>query len=68
MQVADSGSLVSAMEVELIDSVGGNRLAAAVDRREGGKRPAKGTWVDVQDAFDHWAEKLGMFLDREKAK
>ncbi|MDH3997763.1 MAG: DUF3313 domain-containing protein [Desulfuromonadales bacterium] len=52
----------AAMEIELVDSVTGERLAAAVDRREGGKQVGSGKWEDVEEAFEHWAEKLVSFL------
>ena len=52
----------AAMEIELVDSVSGDRLAAAVDRREGGKQVGSGKWDDVEEAFEHWAEKLGTYL------
>lgn len=54
----------AAVEIELIDSVSGERLAAAVDRREGGKQVGSGKWDAVEEAFDHWAEKLVAFLER----
>ncbi len=56
----------AAMEIELISSTTGERLAAAVDRREGGKQFGRGKWADIEKAFDHWAEKLGAFLDKNK--
>jgi hypothetical protein len=47
-------------EAEILDSVTGERLAAAVDRRAGDKvlRGATGTWGDVEDAYDLWATRL----------
>ncbi len=52
----------AAVEMELVDSVSGERLAAAVDRREGGKQVGSGKWDDVEEAFDHWAQKLETYL------
>jgi hypothetical protein len=48
------------IEAELLDSVSGTRLAAAVDRRAGARTmdASRGTWEDVEDAFRHWAERL----------
>lgn len=46
------------MELELLDSQIGRRLAAAVDGRAGRKVIASGNftqWGDVKDAFDFWA-------------
>ena len=58
----------ASMEVELLDSVSGEKLAAAVDRREGGKRAFTGKWEDVQDAFDYWAGRFGKWLREQKNK
>ncbi|MCK4837990.1 MAG: DUF3313 domain-containing protein [Desulfobulbaceae bacterium] len=58
----------AAMEIELVSSTTGERLAAAVDRREGGKQFGSGKWADIEKSFDHWAEKLGAFLDKNSAK
>ena len=58
----------ASMEIELIDSTTEERLAAAVDRREGGKQVGRGKWEDVQEAFDIWTEKLGVFLDKNTTK
>ena len=48
------------IEAELVDSVSGTRLAAAVDRRAGARTmdASRGTWEDVEDAFRYWAERL----------
>ena len=47
-------------EAELIDSLTGERLMAAVDRRVGTKQFKNMTkkWDDVQSAYDHWAMRL----------
>ena len=58
----------AAMEIELVNSTTDERLAAAVDRREGGKQFGSGKWDDVEEAFDNWAEKLGAFLDKNSSK
>ncbi|MBV5328272.1 MAG: DUF3313 domain-containing protein [Chlorobium sp.] len=50
-------------EVELIDSVTGERIAAAVDRRQGGKGVFRGEWEDTKDAFDYWAQTFRKRLD-----
>lgn len=48
------------VEAELLDSVTGERLMAAVDARAGEKvlRGKFGKWNDVKEAFDLWAERL----------
>lgn len=50
-------------EVELLDSVSGVRLAAAVDRRQGGKGMFRGKWDDTKDAFDYWSQLFKKRLD-----
>ena len=47
------------IEMELQDSQTGQRLAAAVDKRAGRKYTGKfDKYHTVEDAFDHWAERL----------
>jgi len=50
-------------EFEMLDSVSGERLAAAVDRRQGGKGVFRGEWEDTKDAFDYWAQVFRKRLD-----
>jgi hypothetical protein len=53
------------VEIEVIDSVSMNRLAAAVDARSGRKSLISGNfteWGDVEDAYDFWAKKLRLRL------
>ena len=50
-------------ELEVLDSVTGERLAAAVDQRQGGKGAFRGEWEDTKDAFDYWANRFGQRLD-----
>jgi hypothetical protein len=58
------------IEAELVDSVTGARLAAAIDRRAGRKvfRGKFGTWNDVKEAHDYWAERLRKRLADLRAK
>ena len=60
------------VEAEMLDSVSGQRLFAAVDRRTGGKVTGKfdkfNNWRTVQDAFDYWAKKLRERLVEVRAK
>jgi hypothetical protein len=58
----------ASMEIELVDSLSGVRLAAAIDRREGGKKVVSGKWSAIEEAFNYWAQKLRVWLDKEKAK
>lgn len=48
------------VEAELLDSVSGTRVAAAIDRRVGARtlKPESSTWDDVEDAFRYWADRL----------
>lgn len=59
---ADSAMMAgsAAIEVEITDSLSGERLAAAVDKRLGTKtlRGAFGKWTNVDNAFEYWAERL----------
>jgi len=50
-------------EFEMLDAVTGERLAAAVDRRQGGKSAFGGKWDDTKDAFDFWAKRFRERLD-----
>lgn len=53
----------AATEIEILDSATGERLAASVDRRSGGKAPFKGSLDDAKEAFEFWANRLRMRLD-----
>lgn len=57
------------IEVEILDSATGERLAAVVDERAGTKvlRGSTSTWNDVKEAFDYWAERLGVRLAELRA-
>lgn len=57
------GTGEAATEMEALDSVTGERLAAAVDRRQGGKMAFRGKWTDTKDAFDFWAKRFRERLD-----
>jgi len=48
------------IEAELLDTVSGLRVAAAIDRRAGARsiKPESSKWDDVEDAFRYWAERL----------
>ena len=50
-------------EFEMLDSITGERLAAAVDKRQGGKGVFRGKWEDTKEAFDYWAKRFRQRLD-----
>ncbi len=48
-------------EAEIMDSVTGERLAASVDKREGGmalSTAVQWKWDDAENVMDYWAQKL----------
>ena len=54
------------VEVEMIDSITGERMAAAVDARAGKKAFSQLTkWSDFKEACDFWAFRLRRFLGRQ---
>lgn len=57
------GTGEAATEVEFLDAQSGERVAAIVDRRQGGKMAFRGSWTDTKDAFDHWAQRFRARLD-----
>jgi hypothetical protein len=57
------GTGEAATEMEMLDAQSGERLAAAVDRRQGGKMMFRATWTDTKDAFDYWAKRFRVRLD-----
>ncbi len=65
---ADTANVVgeSSAELEALDSVTLQRLAAAVDRQTGTKALIRGhkfsTWGDLQDACNYWGDRLDKFL------
>jgi len=60
------GTGEAATEIELLDSQSGERLAAAVDRRQGGKMAFRGKWEDTKQAFDYWAKRFRQRLDEAR--
>lgn len=53
-------------EMELVDSVSGKRIVAAVDSRAGGRYTGDfdfSDWGDVKEACDYWAQQIAMRLD-----
>lgn len=68
---ADTANTVGSVtaELEAVDSISGERLAAAVDDRAGTKRifttRTFKKWADVEAACQYWAERLATFLARQ---
>ncbi|MBI4792094.1 MAG: DUF3313 domain-containing protein [Deltaproteobacteria bacterium] len=60
------GTGEAATEMELLDAQSGERLAAAVDRRQGGKMAFRGKWEDTKQAFDFWAKRFRERLDEAR--
>lgn len=60
---ANLGTGEAATEIDVLDSMTKERLAAAVDRRQGGKAAFRGKWVDTEQAFDYWAKRFRERLD-----
>ena len=60
------GTGEAATEIEVVDSLTGVRLAAAVDRRQGGKAVFRGKWEDTKQAFDFWAKRFRQRLDEAR--
>ncbi len=63
MSVDNIGTGGAEAEMELLDSMSSERLAAAVDRRPGGKPASRDVWEDTKNAFDYWAERFRVRLD-----
>jgi hypothetical protein len=57
------GTGEAASEMEVLDAVTLERLAAAVDRRQGGKKAFQGKWDDAKEACDFWAKRCRERLD-----
>ena len=57
------GTGEASTEMEFLDSQSGERLASAVDRRQGGKAAFRGKWEDTKKAFDYWAKRFRERLD-----
>ena len=56
------------MEMEVLDSMTNERLAAAVDTRSGGKLAGWSKWGAVKEAFEFWAKRLKKRLDEIHGK
>jgi hypothetical protein len=63
---ANLGTGEAATEMEVLDSMTKERLAAAVDRRQGGKAAFRGKWEDTKRAFEYWAKRFRQRLDEAR--
>jgi hypothetical protein len=63
LSVDNIGTGGAEAEIELLDSMSSERLAAAVDRRQGDQPASRGVWEDTKDAFDYWARRFRERLD-----
>ncbi|TLD43605.1 MAG: putative lipoprotein [Candidatus Jettenia ecosi] len=54
----------ASMEVEFLDSMSNERIAAAIDTRSGGKLAGWSKYGAVKEAFKFWAERLKKRLDK----
>lgn len=57
----------ASIEMEIVDTITGERLVAAVDDRAGETlfQSGQGQWVHVESAFDHWANRMRTRLIEE---
>lgn len=56
------------IEVEFLDSITNERIAAAVDYKPGGKMSGFAKWSASKEAFEFWAGRLKTFLDESHGK
>ena len=68
--ITGKGSFVGeiSMEVEILDSTTNERIAAAADRRAGGKIDSMSKFGTAEDAFKFWAQRLRARLDEFHGK
>ena len=66
VSVDNMGTGGAEAEFELLDSMSSERLAAAVDRRRGGKPASRAVWEDTKDVFDYWARRFRERLDEAR--
>jgi hypothetical protein len=58
----------TSMEVEFLDSVTNQRVAAAIDQHSGGKLSGMKKWGSAGEAFKFWTERLKIRLDEFHGK
>jgi hypothetical protein len=58
----------ASIEVEILDSMTNERIAAAIDTRPGGKIEGFTKWGAVKGAFEFWAKRLRLWLDETHGK
>jgi hypothetical protein len=63
-----TGAGKTGMEIEVLDSMSNERIAAGVDERPGGKTSSFSKWGSAKEAFGYWAKRLRTVLDRIHGK
>ena len=58
----------TSMEMEALDSLSNERIAAAIDEYTGGKLSGLKKWGCAEEAFKFWTEKIRMRLDEYHGK
>ncbi len=58
----------ASMEVEFLDSLSNERVAAAIDTRQGSKLSGLTKFGSTKEAFEFWSERLRKFLDKAHGK
>ncbi|MBI4831468.1 MAG: DUF3313 domain-containing protein [Candidatus Lindowbacteria bacterium] len=58
-----TGAGETGMEIEILDSMSNERVAAAVDQRAAGKLETFSKWGAAEEAFKFWAQRLRTRLD-----
>ena len=58
----------ASIEVEILDSMTNERIAAAIDTKPGGKIEGFSKWGAVEGAFKFWAKRLRIWLDETHGK
>ena len=66
LSVDNIGTGGAEAEIELLDSMSSERLAAAVDRHPGGQPASRDVWEDTRAAFDYWARRFRVRLDEAR--
>ena len=63
-----SGVGGASMEVEFLDSMTNERVAAAIDSRGGSKLSGLTKFGSAKEAFEFWSQRLKVFLDKAHGK
>lgn len=63
-----SGVGETGMEMEVLDSLTNERIAAAIDWHSGGKLSGMKKWGSAEEAFKFWTERIKIRLDEYQGK